>query len=160
LSVVGIVTALAAEARAFPIAERPRGTMRRLADGSLLIVGGIGPAAAAVAARSVLAAGATALASWGFAGGLDPALRAGTILLPGEVISAAGATYATSDAWRRSPAMPRRRKAGCSAPRRRSTMSPENRRRFATPAPRRSTWRVWPSPRSRPRKDCPSSRLA
>jgi len=100
LSVVGIVTALAAEARAFPIAERSRGTMRRLADGSLLIVGGIGPAAAAAAARSVLAAGATALASSGFAGGLEPALRAGTILLPGEVISAAGAAYATTEAWR------------------------------------------------------------
>ena len=41
-------------------------------------------------ARSLIEAGATALASWGMAGGLDPALSAGAILLPSEVLGPDG----------------------------------------------------------------------
>ena len=100
MSVVGIVTALAAEARAFALAERRQGAPAALADGSLLAVGGIGFAAAAAAARTLIEAGARALASWGMAGGLDPAMRAGTIFLPCEVISRDGSGYATAPRWR------------------------------------------------------------
>lgn len=88
-SVVGVVCALAAEARHLGSA-----------DGTLLAVSGMGAAAATQSARALVASGATALASWGMAGGLDPALAAGTIFLPREVISPDGVTIATSDHWR------------------------------------------------------------
>jgi nucleoside phosphorylase len=38
--------------------------------------------------------------SFGLAGGLDPGLRAGTIILPSEVISLDGAGFLTAQAWR------------------------------------------------------------
>ncbi len=97
---VGIVTALAAEARAFSIARSGPGAPARLADGTLVTVGGIGAAAAADAARRLIGAGATALASWGLAGGLDPALRAGTIFLADEVVSPSGGARTTAAPWR------------------------------------------------------------
>jgi adenosylhomocysteine nucleosidase len=51
-------------------------------------------------ARSLIEAGATALASWGMAGGLDPALGAGSILLPTEVLGPDGRTFNTEQGWR------------------------------------------------------------
>ena len=74
--------------------------MRPLSDGTLLAVSGMGASAAARSATALVGAGATALASWGMAGGLDPALAAGTIFLPDEVISPDGATVATARDWR------------------------------------------------------------
>ena len=100
MNVVGIVSALAAEARPLgPTAQR-RGALASLADGTLLAVSGIGASAAAGGARALIDAGATALISWGMAGGLDPALAAGTILLPSEVISRAGTALMTARYWR------------------------------------------------------------
>ncbi len=100
MNVVGIVSALAAEARPLgPTAQR-RGALASLADGTLLAVSGIGASAAAGGARALIDAGATALISWGMAGGLDPALAAGTILLPSEVISCAGTAFMTARYWR------------------------------------------------------------
>ena len=99
-AVAGVVTALAAEARAFrPTAGRPE-TLATLSDGTLLKLCGIGPSAAAEAALTLVQAGATALASWGRAGGLDPELRAGTIFLPSEVLSELGVRFPTSHGWR------------------------------------------------------------
>ncbi len=63
-------------------------------------VSGIGGAAAALAAEKLITAGAAALVSWGMAGGLDPSLPAGTILLPDEVAAADGAPIATARRWR------------------------------------------------------------
>jgi adenosylhomocysteine nucleosidase len=100
LNVVGIVAALAAEARALAPPMRGRDTPASLVDGTLLAVSGIGSAAAADAARTLVEHGATALASWGMAGGLDPALAAGTIFLPSAVISRHGASFATTCHWR------------------------------------------------------------
>ncbi len=51
-------------------------------------------------AQSLVEAGATALASWGMAGGLDPALGAGAILLPTEVLGPDGRTFNTEQGWR------------------------------------------------------------
>ena len=102
---IGIVSALAAEARTLGPAARHGAELRELADGALLAVSGMGGAAAAAAARRLVLAGATALASFGMAGGLDPTLICGAVLLPEEVVpvddvnSAAGAT-ATSPQWR------------------------------------------------------------
>jgi len=118
LNGVGIVAALAAEVRhlgpATPLdpathlepaahfGRRTRwpGPLASLADGTLLVVSGIGCAAAALGARALIEAGATSLASWGTAGGLDPALTSGTIFLPGEVISLDGTALPTARDWR------------------------------------------------------------
>jgi adenosylhomocysteine nucleosidase len=60
----------------------------------------MGGTAAALAASALLDAGATALASWGMAGGLDPALAAGAIFLPSEVIAIDGSAVVTDRHWR------------------------------------------------------------
>ena len=98
-NVVGVVCALAAEARHLGPATRRHESLRPLADGTLLAVSGMGGAAAAQSAAALIGAGATALASWGMAGGLDPALAPGTIFLPSEVISPDGAAIETARDW-------------------------------------------------------------
>jgi adenosylhomocysteine nucleosidase len=70
-----------------------------LADGTLVAVTGMGNSAAAAGSRALIEAGATALASWGMAGGLDPTLSAGAILLPTEVIGSDGQCLNTAAAW-------------------------------------------------------------
>jgi adenosylhomocysteine nucleosidase len=100
LNGLGIVAALVAESRPLGPASRRGAEPAALADGTLLIVSGIGPAAAADGARRLLAAGARALLSWGLAGGLDPALTAGTLVLPCEVISPEGRVFLTTAEWR------------------------------------------------------------
>jgi adenosylhomocysteine nucleosidase len=101
LKPIGIVSALAAEARTLGPAAPHSAELRRLTDGALLAVSGIGAAAAAAAGRRLVLAGATALASFGMAGGLDPALICGAVLLPEEVVARDGAPVsATADDWR------------------------------------------------------------
>jgi adenosylhomocysteine nucleosidase len=56
--------------------------------------GGGTPAGAEAAAKRLVAQGATALVSFGLAGGLDPMLRPGTLIVPSDVLSD-GATLAT-----------------------------------------------------------------
>jgi adenosylhomocysteine nucleosidase len=99
LTGAGIVAALAAESR--PLGPTmPRGApLAALADGTLLTVSGIGWSAASEGASRLVGAGARALISWGVAGGLDPALPAGTLVLPREVISADGARFAVDREW-------------------------------------------------------------
>jgi adenosylhomocysteine nucleosidase len=60
----------------------------------------MGGAAATRSAVALVEAGATALASWGMAGGLNPGLAAGTIFLPSEVISPDGVSVSTTRHWR------------------------------------------------------------
>ena len=100
LNVVGIVCALAAEARHLGPATRGPESVASLSDGTLLAVSGMGGTAAALGARALIDAGATALASWGMAGGLDPGLAAGTIFLPSEVTAPDGTAIATAGLWR------------------------------------------------------------
>src|ERR1700719_3482130 len=57
-------------------------------------------APAALRARNLVDAGAGALMSFGLAGGLDPLLGAGTVVLPSEVVLRGGARFLTSTAWR------------------------------------------------------------
>jgi hopanoid-associated phosphorylase len=100
LTAAGVVAALAAEARVLgPMRRRDDGCGMR-ADGTLILVSGMGCEAAREAARRLLQAGVGALVSWGLAGGLDPALEAGVVLLPTEVIDARGARFATARRWR------------------------------------------------------------
>ena len=100
MNVVGIVAALAAEARALSAPVWRRKTLSSVSDGTLISVSGIGAAAAAGAAQGLVTAGATALASWGMAGGLDPTLSAGTVFLPSHVISRDGTGFTTASDWR------------------------------------------------------------
>jgi adenosylhomocysteine nucleosidase len=60
----------------------------------------MGGSAAAAGSRALIEGGATALASWGMAGGLDPTLDAGAILLPTEVLGPDGQSFNTASAWR------------------------------------------------------------
>jgi adenosylhomocysteine nucleosidase len=96
----GVVAALSAEARTFGAPLRRSDGLLAINDGTLVAVSGMGSTAAAIAARALVDAGATALVSWGMAGGLDPALPAGTICLPSAVVSRDGATFATDPHWR------------------------------------------------------------
>ena len=90
MNAAGVVAALAAEARVLGPA-RPQGEgLAVLADGNLLAISGMGPKAARSAALRLIDAGATSLVSWGLAGGLDPALEAGAVCVPREVIAADG----------------------------------------------------------------------
>src|SRR4029077_13863625 len=105
LNGVGIVAALAAEVRhlgpATPLDPTTHlAPAASLADGTLLVVSGIGCAAAALGARALIEAGATSLASWGMAGGLDPALTSGTYFCPAQVISLDGTALPTARDWR------------------------------------------------------------
>ena len=98
---LGVVAALKAEARAFhPSVTEPRHeAYSALQDGSLLVVSGIGFAAASAAARALAMAPVSALMTFGLAGGLDPTLEAGTVVLPDQVISSSGAHFATCRSW-------------------------------------------------------------
>ena len=71
-----------------------------LKNGTLVAVCGMGGTAAAAAARRLIDAGASALVSWGLAGGLDPDLQAGTICLPRVVVARDGTRCVTDLHWR------------------------------------------------------------
>ena len=97
---MGVVAALEAEARTLGPAVRRRDGLSSLGDGALLAISGMGGLLAAAAARRLVEAGAGALMSFGLAGGLDPLLSAGTVVLPSEVVLRGGARFLTSTAWR------------------------------------------------------------
>jgi nucleoside phosphorylase len=82
LTQVGFVAALASEARCLNGLTAHRSSE----VASAVAVGGMGVDAAATAARKLIHDGATALVSWGFAGGLDPALTAGALLVPDRIL--------------------------------------------------------------------------
>jgi len=71
-----------------------------LGEGSLLALGGIGWAAATAAAQALVDAGVSALMTFGMAGGLDPRLTPGSVVIPCELLSSDGGRYAASRAWR------------------------------------------------------------
>lgn len=87
---VGIVAALAAEAR----------VLKSAGAAVQVIHSGMGAAAADHAAQRLIANGACGLMTFGLAGGLDPALTAGSVLLPHEIIAWTGARFATAAPWR------------------------------------------------------------
>jgi adenosylhomocysteine nucleosidase len=101
---VGVVAALASEARALG-PSMPRGGQPPLSDlavfggGSLLALSGIGRPAGTAAAQALVDAGVSALMTFGLAGGLDPTLQPGSVVLPRELISADGARYAACGGW-------------------------------------------------------------
>jgi adenosylhomocysteine nucleosidase len=78
----------------------PLSDLAVMGEGSLLALSGIGRAAAAAAAQALVDAGVSALMTFGMAGGLDPALKPGSVVIPSELIASDGARYGTCRAWR------------------------------------------------------------
>lgn len=99
LNGLGIVCALASEARHLGPINR-HAPIESLPDGTLVAVTGMGPGAASKGAEALIGAGAIALASFGLAGGLDPSLHAGEVLLPTDVIGQDGRRVVTAAGWR------------------------------------------------------------
>ncbi len=80
--------------------EPPLSELALLGEGSLLALSGIGCVAAAAAAHALVDAGVSALMTFGMAGGLDPALKTGSVVIPCELLSMDGARYAACRVWR------------------------------------------------------------
>jgi adenosylhomocysteine nucleosidase len=82
LKKLGVVAALPMEGRALAGQRLQPKTRMALHPDTLLYLSGMGPARAKRVAQALIAAGAGALASWGTAGGLDPALPSAALLIP------------------------------------------------------------------------------
>jgi adenosylhomocysteine nucleosidase len=96
---LGIVVAMMAEARSLVRKPIITGDLIHLPEGILVQISGIGPRRAGGAAKNLLEHGATALLSWGSAGGLIPTLSPGSLVLPGKVIGADQSSYSTDPTW-------------------------------------------------------------
>lgn len=98
---IGIIVALPAEARCLSQRVPDPGTEITLDRQGRLRVCGIGPERARITAEAAMSAGAQALVSCGMAGGLDPALRAGAVVLADAVIDlGSGDRRETHTLWR------------------------------------------------------------
>lgn len=71
----------------------------RLREGVTLAVSGVGPRRASLASRTLLEKGATALLSWGSAGGLSPKLSPGSLILPTIIIASDRSVYHADPSW-------------------------------------------------------------
>lgn len=87
---IGIVTAL----------EMERRWVRPTDRAVLVEAGGMGRIRAEAAAAHLLERGASALVSWGIAGGLDSSLEPGTVVVPEVVVGADGTCLRTDAGWR------------------------------------------------------------
>ena len=99
MSTLGIVVAVTAEARSLVKQSIANGELIRLPDGAMLTVSGIGPRRATMASRSLVEKGATALLSWGSAGGLVPEISPGSLILPKTIIASNRSLYYVDAAW-------------------------------------------------------------
>ena len=94
--------AVTAEARSLVKQSIANGELVYLPDGTMLSVSGMGPRRAALASRALLENGATALLSWGCAGGLDPKLPPGGLILPKTIITSDQILYHVNATWHES----------------------------------------------------------
>lgn len=82
---LGVVCALPAERRTLGgVSDRPE---------LELLVAGVGAARATAAAHALADRGVRRLVSWGFAGGLDPALASGRLVVPDAIVDEGGTTW-------------------------------------------------------------------
>lgn len=109
---IGVVAAAAVEAMPLRVSRARAGRPIRLPHGGWLKLSGIGRNRAARAAEELLEAGARALVSWGVAGGLDPRLMAGIVVVPDMVITGNGGIVHVDVQWR---AQTLKRLRGCVA---------------------------------------------
>jgi adenosylhomocysteine nucleosidase len=99
---LGIVVSLSWELRSLTRKTIPVGSCRPIADNVMVALSGIGAERAYAAGSLLIAEGATALVSWGFAAALDHRLNAGSLILPEHIIGASGEIHAVSAEWHRS----------------------------------------------------------
>ena len=99
MAMVGVITAIRAEAGCIVSRKLPFNQMVRLSDDAAIWVCGMGENAARQAAKSLLENGATALVSFGVAGALDSSLCSGDLVLP-ESINVNGETLLVTINWR------------------------------------------------------------
>ncbi len=95
----GIGAALFAEARVLAKGLKAAGELIHLPGGAMMLLSGMGANRARLAAQALLANGATALVSWGFAGGLLPGLPAGSLIVPQDVVAADQIVYPVDSVW-------------------------------------------------------------
>ena len=97
---LGIVSALAMEARC--LGYRRSFSRRAQAPPIEAIIGVSGPGAAGAErmAEQLVAQGATALISWGMAGGLDSRIPTGALVIADRVVTAQGYDYFADTGWR------------------------------------------------------------
>ncbi len=100
MTLLGLVVGLPAEARTLARNHPVPGRIQELSAETLLAVSGIGPRRAQRAGEALIARGAAGILSWGIAGGLDPALGTGTLLLPDRVIGTEGRVFPADSGWR------------------------------------------------------------
>jgi adenosylhomocysteine nucleosidase len=96
---LGIVVATAVEARSLVRKTFATNELVRLPEGTVIQLSGIGPRRAGGAAKNLLEHGATALLSWGSAGGLAPKLFPGSLILPKTVIASDQSRYHVEASW-------------------------------------------------------------
>ncbi len=95
----GIVVATAAEACTLVKGSFRAGILIHLPEDSLVSVSGMGAKRARLAAQTLLENGATALVSWGVAGGLLPGLSPGRLILPESIVASDQSVYSVDPIW-------------------------------------------------------------
>ncbi len=99
MTMVGVITAIRAEASCIVSRKLPFNQMVHLSDDAAIWLCGMGDSAARQAAESLLESGVTALVSFGVAGALDARLRSGDLVLP-ESIHVNGEMLSVTESWR------------------------------------------------------------
>jgi len=97
---VGVVAALPIEAEGLAGRLDP-GASAPLPGGGRLQLGGLGSSNARRAAIALADGGVGALLSWGSAGGLDPRLQTGDLIVPETVVGPRGERFAVAIPWRK-----------------------------------------------------------
>jgi adenosylhomocysteine nucleosidase len=90
---------MTAEARSLAREAIAANRLIYLPEGAVIQLSGIGARRAGGAAQNLLEHGATALLSWGSAGGLIPSLSPGSLVLPDLVIGTDQSSYSTDPTW-------------------------------------------------------------
>ena len=90
---------MAGETKSLAGPPTPHGGPRCLQEGISLYLAGVGPLRARLAAENLLRKGASALLSWGCAGGLVSNLSPGSLILPKTVIAADQTVFRVDARW-------------------------------------------------------------
>src|SRR5512136_3030110 len=96
---LGIVVAMTDEAKTLTKKPLSIGQTIEVREGVLVHLSGVGRKRAARAAQSLLNRGATALLSWGTAGGLVPGLAPGSLVLPKAVMGSDLSLFQVDPSW-------------------------------------------------------------